>query len=66
MKDPLSDIPFNVAVCSYLSWTVMFVVGHIRDVLAKLFWGGTHPAGAQEKGYAPLRQDYEDFYTRRC
>jgi hypothetical protein len=65
-RDLIAEIPYLVALSTYLSWTILFVVGHIRDVLAKLFWGGTHPAAKAAPGYAELRQDYEDFYTRRA
>jgi len=60
----LKDIPYLLALSTYLGWTVLYVVGHIRDALAWCMWWlereGVKP------GYAPLRQDYEDFYTRRA
>lgn len=65
----LKEVPFLVALCTYWSWTVLFLVGHVRDILAHLFWRGAHLASGsrdKDKGYAPLRQDYEDFYTRRA
>ena len=65
-RDLIAEIPFLVALSTYLSWTLLFVVGHIRDLLANLFWGGTHAAARSERGYADLRQSYEDFYTRRA
>jgi serine palmitoyltransferase len=58
----LKEVPFIVALCTYWSWTVLFLIGHVRDALAKCFW---ERGKNSEKGYAPLRQDYEDFYTRR-
>jgi hypothetical protein len=66
MRDLIAEIPFLVALSTYLSWTLLFFFGHVRDLLAKLFWGGTHPTSKAEHGYAQLRQDYEDFYTRRA
>lgn len=65
----LKEVPFLVALCTYWSWTVLFLVGHVRDILAHLLWRGAHQGvggSDDEKGYAPLRQDYEDFYTRRA
>lgn len=65
----LKEVPFLVALCTYWSWTVLFLVGHVRDILARLLWRGAHQGvggSDDEKGYAPLRQDYEDFYTRRA
>lgn len=66
MRDLIKEIPLNVAFYTYWSWTLLFLVGHIRDALAQLFFGGTHKESKLQKGYAPLRQDYEDFYTRRA
>jgi hypothetical protein len=65
----LKEVPLFVALCTYWSWTVLFLVGHVRDALAKWFWpknSVAHNEKHEEKGYAPLRQDYEDFYTRRA
>lgn len=63
MRDLIKEIPLLVAFSTYLSWTLLFLIGHIRDALAR-FWGGTH--NKVERGYAALRQDYEDFYQRRA
>ena len=38
---------------------VLFLFGHLRDLLRRFFRAEERP------GYAPLRQSYEDFYTRR-
>jgi serine palmitoyltransferase len=63
----LKDIPLGAALSTYFSWTVLFSVGHIRDFLAALLWGNhNQEAMGAKPGYAPLRQDYEDFYTRRA
>jgi serine palmitoyltransferase len=64
----LKDIPFGAALSTYFSWTVLFLAGHIRDFLAALLWGWSHNEEQMgtKPGYAPLRQDYEDFYTRRA
>ena len=66
MRDLIAEIPYLVALSTYLSWTMLFLIGHVRDLFAKLFWGGTHPQAKPLPGYAELRQDYEDFYTRRA
>lgn len=56
--------PLFVALATYASWMVLFLFGHLRDFYRKKIYGGR---GFQKKkeGYAPIRQDYEDFYTRR-
>lgn len=61
----LKEVPLFTALCTYWSWTVLFLVGHVRDALAKWFWRDA-ASKRTERGYAPLRQDYEDFYTRRA
>ncbi len=46
---------------SAFRWTLFFFYGHLRDFLR-------HKVLSRKKrqnGYAPLRQDREDFYTRR-
>ena len=45
-----------------LSWAFFFLFGHIRDAFRNLLpW----TRRKLPKGYVPVRQDYEDFYTRR-
>lgn len=57
------NVPFGMALIVYLTWTVIFIIGHVRDFFAQFaFWAPRK----DRSGYAPLRQDYEDFYTRRA
>lgn len=58
------DAPFGRAVAALLAWSILFFLGHARDLLLRL-WGGSTGGPKTRKGYAPIRQDYEDFYTRR-
>ncbi|CAD7698382.1 unnamed protein product [Ostreobium quekettii] len=51
---------YVIAISAYISWTVWFLFGHIRDFIRDVFW-----ASKARKDYAPIRQSYEDFYTRR-
>ncbi|KDD76320.1 class I/II aminotransferase [Helicosporidium sp. ATCC 50920] len=51
--------PFMTAIVTYICWTTLYIVGKLRDMARKLVEGEKRP------GYAPIRQDYEDFYTRR-
>lgn len=48
--------------CPTRSYFLLFMMGHFRDWLDYLI--GRRRQSARE-GYAPLRQNYEDFYTRR-
>lgn len=56
--------PLFVALATYASWMVLFLFGHLRDFYRKKIYGGRAVKKGAE-GYAPIRQDYEDFYTRR-
>lgn len=56
--------PLFVALATYASWMVLFLFGHLRDFYRKKIYGG-RSAIKEKEGYAPIRQDYEDFYTRR-
>ena len=52
--------PLRTALSTYAIWTTLFLLGHVRDFLRQLFF-----KRSTKKGYAPLRKDMEDFYTRR-
>ena len=52
--------PLQTALSTYLIWTSLFLIGHLRDFLRQILF--KRPG---KKGYAPIRKDYEDFYTRR-
>ncbi|KAK9796329.1 hypothetical protein WJX73_005593 [Symbiochloris irregularis] len=54
--------PFVTAISTLSSWAAFFIFGHFRDFLVFWFY---RPTKKTPKGYAPIRQDYEDFYTRR-
>ncbi|DBB11426.1 hypothetical protein WJX82_000013 [Trebouxia sp. C0006] len=51
--------PFFAAVTTLATWTILFLFGHLRDLIRKRVYS------KRAQGYAPIRQDYEDFYTRR-
>ncbi|PSC70357.1 long chain base biosynthesis 2a [Micractinium conductrix] len=57
--------PLFAALATYASWMVLFLFGHLRDFYRKKIWSGASGAKLGREGYAPIRQDYEDFYTRR-
>lgn len=57
--------PLFIALASYASWTMLFLFGHLRDFFRNNFGNRIKPPPAAKPGYAPIRQDYEDFYTRR-
>lgn len=61
-KEP--EPPYYVALTSYLSFALLYIFGHVRDL-----WRRLVPVGGARRqtpaGYAPLCKDMEDFYTRR-
>ena len=55
------------ALTTYLGFATLILFGHLRDFLAKLTGRSRYfkAARAPPPGYAPLLQDWENFYTRR-
>jgi hypothetical protein len=59
-------MPYYIALTSYISFGLMYIFGHARDLWRSIVGGSAGGGGeAARKGYAPLCKDYEDFYTRR-
>ncbi|KAL9231579.1 hypothetical protein vseg_006790 [Gypsophila vaccaria] len=55
-------IPYLTALSTYLSYSLLFVFGQIRDFFRKIInWRKSNNL----QGYAPICLDSEDFYTRR-
>eukprot|EP01024_Parvocaulis_polyphysoides_P001295 TRINITY_DN10352_c0_g1_i2.p1 TRINITY_DN10352_c0_g1~~TRINITY_DN10352_c0_g1_i2.p1 ORF type:complete len:548 (-),score=34.63 TRINITY_DN10352_c0_g1_i2:445-2088(-) len=57
----MSGPPYFIAFITYLAFAILFALGVVRDFVLNTFVKRKD----QKKGYAPIRQDYEDFYTRR-
>uniref|UniRef100_A0A1D2AGU2 serine C-palmitoyltransferase n=1 Tax=Auxenochlorella protothecoides TaxID=3075 RepID=A0A1D2AGU2_AUXPR len=47
------------ALLAYATWTILYIFGLLRDFVRN------RRGKASFKGYAPIRQDFEDFFTRR-
>lgn len=62
-----SELPYVVALFTYLGYAILIIFGHLRDAVGKIFRAGTmaHRIIGQQDGRAPLLSDFEDFYTRR-
>lgn len=55
------EVPYHVALTTYFSYAILFIIGSIRD-----FYRTVRRTGKKvQQGYAPLCKDFEDFYTRR-
>lgn len=66
-KHQTGEIPISwfSAITTYLGYALLTVVGHIRDFLAKLT-GWSRYKTQTPPGYAPMFNDWENFYTRRA
>ena len=63
-----SDEPtWFAALTTYLGFAVLILFGHLRDMLGKTTGRSRYftKKAATEEGYAPLLQDFENFFTRR-
>jgi len=64
-----NDNPITLwaAVTTYLSYSILTIFGHLRDICARLFGVSRYDAltSKPQPGYAPLLKSWENFYTRR-
>jgi serine palmitoyltransferase len=59
----LKEVPWTVTISIYIIYVSWFAFGHIRDFFRRL---STRISRADAKmTIAPLRKDWEDFFTRR-
>ncbi|KAL8291938.1 hypothetical protein RQP46_002196 [Phenoliferia psychrophenolica] len=56
---------FGVYLATYISYAVLHLFGHIRELFCKIFYPGDYTYLRAHDGYAPLFTDYESFYSRR-
>lgn len=54
-----------VALTTYIGYAVLIAFGHVRDFIGSFTGRSRYNSGPARKGYAPLLQNWEDFYTRR-
>lgn len=65
------DLPkYYVFITTYICYLVLIIIGHVEDYIFKYilrsYSGPTFSAKLRaEKGYAPLLNDFDSFYTRR-
>ena len=55
-------IPLLTAMATYFGYGLLMTIGHLRDFFHHLLYGKQTTA---PRGYAPIVNDFEDFYTRR-
>jgi serine palmitoyltransferase len=54
-------VPVRVALTTLFGYTVLWIIGKVYDFLGSIFL----KKNKTPEGYAPLRSDLEDFFTRR-
>eukprot|EP00873_Tetraselmis_striata_P041912 jgi/Tetstr1/462176/TSEL_007241.t1 len=65
-QTPSAITMFTIRVSLYAgSFACLFLFGHIRDFFRQIFDKWSNRQKTSKSGYASIRQDYEDFYTRR-
>ncbi|TLS30713.1 hypothetical protein PpBr36_03574 [Pyricularia pennisetigena] len=62
----LDEPPYYYVLTTYISYLVLILVGHIRDFFGKRLGDPKHYASLKAaNGYAPLNEDFDNFYVRR-
>ena len=67
-NEPEPDVPWVAALTTYFGYALLFLFGYIREGARAWLpksWLPRSFAARGPAGYAPLADDYDDFYTRR-
>ena len=63
------QLSWLTALTTYFAYGVLILIGHIRDFVGRVTgrtrWKSLLHSETKAKGYAPLFQSWENFYTRR-
>eukprot|EP00122_Pirum_gemmata_P006031 Pgem_evm1s5512 len=64
--DDFEEPSLWVAICTYFSYAVLLIYGHVNDFLTKigLLSDELHAKENGNAGFVPLYSDFEDFFTR--
>ncbi|KAK4230848.1 serine palmitoyltransferase 2 [Podospora fimiseda] len=67
LEKPIEDEPpYYFVLTTYLSYLILIFCGHLRDFFGKRFGNKKHYATLKaSNGYAPLNDDFDNFYVRR-
>lgn len=67
LEAPIEDEPpYYYLLTTYISYLILILLGHIRDFFGKRFGDKKlYQALKVQNGYAPLNDDFDNFYTRR-
>lgn len=62
----IDEPPYYYVLTTYLSYILLIFFGHARDFFGKRFSSKTtYKTLKAHNGYAPLNDDFDNFYTRR-
>ncbi|KAI9494136.1 pyridoxal phosphate-dependent transferase [Zychaea mexicana] len=64
-QQKMEAAPMYILVSTYLNYFVLILLGHLRDILGKVFKRSEYAHLRTNQGYAPLVSDFDSFYTRR-
>ncbi|KAK0722577.1 pyridoxal phosphate-dependent transferase [Lasiosphaeria miniovina] len=67
LEAPIEDEPpYYFVLTTYLSYLILIFFGHARDFFGKRFGDKKHYQSLKaQNGYAPLNDDFDNFYVRR-
>ncbi|KAK0621338.1 pyridoxal phosphate-dependent transferase [Bombardia bombarda] len=67
LEAPVEDEPpYFYVLTTYLSYLILIFFGHTRDFFGKRFGNKKHYEALKvQNGYAPLNDDFDNFYVRR-
>ncbi|KAK3322184.1 pyridoxal phosphate-dependent transferase [Apodospora peruviana] len=67
LEAPIEDEPpYFYVLTTYLSYLILIFFGHTRDFFGKRFGNKKHYQSLKaSNGYAPLNDDFDNFYVRR-
>ena len=64
--DPvLDEPPYYYLLTTYISYLILIIFGHVRDFFGKRFRQEHYRHLQARNGYAPLNNDFDNFYVRR-
>lgn len=62
----IDEPPYYFILTTYISYLLLIALGHTRDFFGKRFGNKKHYASLKaQNGYAPLNDDFDNFYVRR-
>lgn len=59
------EMPWLTALATYFAYFILIMIGHIRDFFAYYSGISRYSQAKPKKGFAPLFQSWESFFTRR-